>query len=78
MRSRAAHKAAHAVVDEGREPTSPIENELRTTLPADALDDWWGLRAGADGSAAGYPVFVFGVFGGNTPICRSPPKSAAR
>ena len=26
----------------------------------DPLGVWWGLRASADGSAAGYPVVVFG------------------
>jgi hypothetical protein len=29
---------------------------------------WWGLRASADGSAAGYPVVVFGGRHADVPI----------
>src|SRR6201984_2023930 len=34
----------------------------------DPLGVWWGLRASADGSAAGYPVVVFGGRHADVPI----------
>jgi DNA helicase HerA-like ATPase len=34
----------------------------------DPLGVWWGLRASADGSAAGYPVVVFGGKHADVPI----------
>jgi hypothetical protein len=34
----------------------------------DPLRVWWGLRASADGSAAGYPVVVFGGRHADVPI----------
>jgi uncharacterized protein len=34
----------------------------------DPLGVWWGLRASADGSAAGYPVIVFGGKHADVPI----------
>jgi DNA helicase HerA-like ATPase len=41
----------------------------------DPLGVWWGLRASADSSAAGYPVVVLAA---NMPTCRSSPRWAAR
>src|SRR5437764_7744781 len=34
----------------------------------DPLGVWWGLRASADGSAAGYPVVVFGGKHADVPL----------
>src|ERR1700755_688066 len=36
-----------------------LDSGARVTI-VDPLGVWWGLRASADGSAAGYPVVVFG------------------
>ena len=36
-----------------------LDGGARVTI-VDPLGVWWGLRASADGSAAGYPVVVFG------------------
>ncbi|HEY1258278.1 MAG TPA: DUF87 domain-containing protein [Xanthobacteraceae bacterium] len=43
-----------------------LDSGARVTI--DPLGVWWGLRAGADNSAAGYPVVVFGGKHADVPI----------
>jgi DNA helicase HerA-like ATPase len=44
-----------------------LDTGARVTI-VDPLGVWWGLRASADGSAAGYPVVVFGGRHADVPI----------
>jgi uncharacterized protein len=44
-----------------------LETGARVTV-VDPLGVWWGLRASADGSAAGYPVVVFGGRHADVPV----------
>ena len=44
-----------------------LETGARIAI-VDQLGVWWGLRAGADGSAPGYPVIVFGGRHADVPI----------
>ena len=44
-----------------------LETGARIAI-VDPLGVWWGLRAGADGSAPGYPVVVFGGRHADVPI----------
>jgi uncharacterized protein len=61
-----------ALPDQAR-PTRPrdverlLESGARVAI-VDPLGVWWGLRASADGSAAGYPVVVFGGKHADVPI----------
>ena len=44
-----------------------LETGARVAI-VDPLGVWWGLRAGADGSAPGFPVIVFGGHHADVPI----------
>jgi hypothetical protein len=44
-----------------------LDSGARLTI-VDPLGVWWGLRASADGAAAGYPVIVFGGRHADVPI----------
>jgi len=44
-----------------------LDSGARVTI-VDPLGVWWGLRASADGTAAGYPVIVFGGRHADVPI----------
>jgi hypothetical protein len=44
-----------------------LETGARVAI-VDPLGVWWGLRAGADGSASGFPVIVFGGHHADVPI----------
>jgi len=44
-----------------------LDSGARVTI-VDPLGVWWGLRASADGTAAGYPVIIFGGRHADVPI----------
>jgi hypothetical protein len=44
-----------------------LDSGARVTI-VDPLGVWWGLRASADGTAAGYPVILFGGRHADVPI----------